>query len=321
MKIRPVRLPPCAAGASPTTSTPGSLAPQPAIGRPQYGSSAKDRRFSTATSSRQATRRGQARQTETSASSAAKSRAPAASRRTSPRSRGDRRAVVRRIAGPARPGGTGLANSSPVTGCGSDVMPTPVATVSDQGPGDAVEDVVRRDAAARGGRAVRPRRPARARRAPITSARSGCMKGNARRCATDIATIWSTRGDHVSTREVCPVDLLAVVDLEVEHHRGHRRDRPGDPDERARVVQRHVDGVDGGLDIPAHRVDLRGRRWVVGQVPLGDPDRADVERLSAHRFTGVGDRMTSSVDPPPMSTTSTGSSTWPLRASSRVAPS
>ena len=45
VKIRPVRLPPWAAGARPTTRTRGAASPQPAIGRPQYGSAANDLRF------------------------------------------------------------------------------------------------------------------------------------------------------------------------------------------------------------------------------------------------------------------------------------
>src|ERR1700724_694840 len=69
VNIRPVRLAPCAAGASPTISTPGRSDPKPGTGRPQYGWSAKARRLATATSSRQVTRRGQARQTLIAASS------------------------------------------------------------------------------------------------------------------------------------------------------------------------------------------------------------------------------------------------------------
>ena len=40
VKIRPVRLPPCAAGARPTTATDASRGPQPVTGRPQYSWSA-----------------------------------------------------------------------------------------------------------------------------------------------------------------------------------------------------------------------------------------------------------------------------------------
>ena len=36
MKIRPVRLPPCAAGARPRISTRAAGSPKPGIGRPQY---------------------------------------------------------------------------------------------------------------------------------------------------------------------------------------------------------------------------------------------------------------------------------------------
>ena len=71
MKLRPVRLAPCAAGASPTIRIRGRSAPKPGTGRPQYGSSANERRLVAATSSRQATSRGQARQTEMRASTSA----------------------------------------------------------------------------------------------------------------------------------------------------------------------------------------------------------------------------------------------------------
>ena len=71
MNIRPVRLAPCAAGASPTINNRGRSDPQPGTGRPQYGWSAKARRLTTATSSRQLTSRGQARHTLIAASSSA----------------------------------------------------------------------------------------------------------------------------------------------------------------------------------------------------------------------------------------------------------
>ena len=69
VKIRPVRLPPWAAGASPTTASEASAGPQEGTGRPQYVSLAYEARLVSATSSRQATNRGQARQPITASSS------------------------------------------------------------------------------------------------------------------------------------------------------------------------------------------------------------------------------------------------------------
>ena len=63
VKIRPVRLPPCAAGASPRTRTRARGSPNPGTGRPQYGWSAKRATFSRATCSRQATSLGHRRHT------------------------------------------------------------------------------------------------------------------------------------------------------------------------------------------------------------------------------------------------------------------
>jgi hypothetical protein len=110
VKIRPVRLPPCAAGASPAITTRGAGSPQPATGRPQYGWSANDRRLVVATSSRHSTSRGHARHTETIASNSAGVLAFAASRTTSAASAAT---GVRRFAGSSGqpvPGGTGLSN-------------------------------------------------------------------------------------------------------------------------------------------------------------------------------------------------------------------
>ena len=61
MKTRPVRLPPWAAGASPTSTTRAFPSPKPGTGRPQYSSSANAGRRSFATCSRHATKRGQRR--------------------------------------------------------------------------------------------------------------------------------------------------------------------------------------------------------------------------------------------------------------------
>jgi hypothetical protein len=68
VKMRPVRLPPCAAGASPTINSRAVASPNPGSGRPQYVSSANRATFSCATCSRHATRRGHFLQTTTSAS-------------------------------------------------------------------------------------------------------------------------------------------------------------------------------------------------------------------------------------------------------------
>ncbi len=59
MKTRPVRLAPCAAGASPTITTRASGSPNPSTGRVQYSSPAKRRGGFAAASSRHATSRGQ----------------------------------------------------------------------------------------------------------------------------------------------------------------------------------------------------------------------------------------------------------------------
>ena len=77
--------------------------PQPAMGRPEYRSVACARRLTRATSSRQATSRGQARHTDSRAVSSARLPAPAASVRTWAAS------VATGVAGvagrwPARPG-------------------------------------------------------------------------------------------------------------------------------------------------------------------------------------------------------------------------
>src|SRR5690606_941134 len=111
VKIRPVRLPPCAAGARPTMSTRGCSSPHPATGRPQYVSSAKARRLTSATSSRQATRRGQARQTDCLAVSSASVRLAAASSRTSEGSRATGVAAEAGSSGHPVPGGTKLMSS------------------------------------------------------------------------------------------------------------------------------------------------------------------------------------------------------------------
>jgi len=89
-------------------------------GRPQYGSCLNEaRRFVVATDSRQSTSRGQARHTETAASSPVRSVAATASRVTSSAVWATGVAAVAGSPGQPLPGGTGDAKASPVSGCGS----------------------------------------------------------------------------------------------------------------------------------------------------------------------------------------------------------
>src|SRR5699024_7918547 len=119
VNTRPVRFAPCAAGARPTSSSCARGSPNPGAGRPQYGSSANARRRRWATSSRQATSRGHARQTLERASRASRLRAELASRATWSA------CVARLVRGAAGspgqpvPGGTGEGYRSPVRGWGS----------------------------------------------------------------------------------------------------------------------------------------------------------------------------------------------------------
>ena len=119
MNTRPVRLPPCAAGASPRIITRGRGAPQPDTGLPQYGSSANDLRLSTATCSRHWTSRGQARHTDTSASSSSTVCAAAAIALTWAGVDATAVAGVAGSPGQPAPGGTGESNISPVRGWAS----------------------------------------------------------------------------------------------------------------------------------------------------------------------------------------------------------
>src|SRR3989454_12484340 len=66
VNTRPVRLPPWAAGASPTTRTSAFGSPNPGTGRPQYSQSRNAARFVRATCSRYRTRRGHRRHATTS---------------------------------------------------------------------------------------------------------------------------------------------------------------------------------------------------------------------------------------------------------------
>ncbi len=104
MNIRPVRLAPCAAGASPTISSRGFGDPKLGTGRPQYGWSAKARRLDSATSSRQPTSRGHARHTLTIASSSGIEPARALRAATWAAVVGHRGLWRRRVAGPSGAG-------------------------------------------------------------------------------------------------------------------------------------------------------------------------------------------------------------------------
>src|ERR1019366_2477906 len=122
------------------TRIPGSGSPNPGPGRPQYGWSAKDARLpSVATVSRHCTSLGQPRHTDTAASSSATDLASPASCSTSRAVLATGEAGVAGSPGQPAPGGTGDSNSSPVTGCRSWVT---VILTSDQGQGNAVEDVM-----------------------------------------------------------------------------------------------------------------------------------------------------------------------------------
>ena len=191
VKTRPVRLPPLAAGASPTMST-ARLRRRPS--RRSAGPSRAGRRttpaWSCATSSRQATSRGQAEQTLTRASSSAER---ARCRRGGVRRRGRARPGCPAPPGPRAsrcPAARARRRAAPVNGCGSGR--------SHHRPRDAVEDVGLRDHAAwRGARRSTRRRISAP--APMTSARPGCMHGSSSARATGIATSRSTTRARRST--------------------------------------------------------------------------------------------------------------------------
>ncbi|SPD88676.1 protein of unknown function [Micropruina glycogenica] len=127
MNTRPVRLAPCAAGASPTISTRGCSSPNEGAARPQYGWSANDARRSVATCSRHATSRGQARQTETRASRVGRSGDDVARACTSSEFAAAGVAVVAGSPGQPVPGVTGDEKGSLVSGCAS-IRPFRIAT-------------------------------------------------------------------------------------------------------------------------------------------------------------------------------------------------
>src|SRR5665647_1961003 len=125
--------------------TAGWGSPKPGPGRPQYGWSAKDARLPcVATVSRHFTRRGQARQTDTAASSSATVWACPASRSTCLAVRATGVSAVAGSPGQPVQGGTGDSNSWPVTGCASAVTATSVTSTSGDRQCDAIEDVVLR---------------------------------------------------------------------------------------------------------------------------------------------------------------------------------
>ena len=101
------------------------------------------------------------------------------------------------------------------------------------------------------------------------------------------------------------MDDAAVVGREAEHTGSHRGDRARDPDHRSRRGDVDTQGVEGRVDVLGRRLDLRCGGRVAGQVPLGQPDRADVERLGGADTPAAEPRM-NSVDPPPMSSTRYG---------------
>src|ERR1700758_3197954 len=122
-KPRPVRLPPSAAGASPTISSRGRSDPQPGTGRPQYGCAAKDFRFATAICSRHATSRGQVRQTDTAASSSATDSTSSAMAATCPGVDATGVPAAAGSPGQPEPGGTGESNTLPSRGWGKGTRP------------------------------------------------------------------------------------------------------------------------------------------------------------------------------------------------------
>ena len=81
------------------------------------------------------------------------------------------------------------------------------------------------------------------------------------------------------------------------------RRRPGVPGRLDRHLGRRT-SASAAADVVLGRGDLLGGRRVVVQVPLGQPDAADVHRPG--RLHAVASPSTNSVDPPPMSATRNG---------------
>jgi len=74
------------------------------------------------------------------------------------------------------------------------------------------------------------------------------------------------------------MDGSRVVRREFQRQPGHGRDRTGEPDERASLLDRHhlPDPVDRRPDVSLHGPHLIRSGRVVGEVPLGEADAADV---------------------------------------------
>ncbi len=98
-----------------------------------------------------------------------------------------------------------------------------------------------------------------------------------------------------------------VVRREAEHPGADRGHGAGDADDRGRVADRHRARVEVRVDVGDAGRDLVGGRRVGAQVPLVQAHRADVHRDRGDVGPVAAEPRTSSVEPPPMSTTSTGS--------------
>ena len=117
--------------------------------------------------------------------------------------------------------------------------------------------------------------------APITSARSGCMNGRARRCATVIATTRSIsrvtsavdkRARLTRSRSYCGrSSTIAPIVMML----------PATPMIDPTDSSGSVDGVQCRSHVGNRGSDLARRRRVAVQVPFGDPDGPHVERHPA----------------------------------------
>ena len=154
--------------------------------------------------------------------------------------------------------------------------------------------------------------------ATIVGARSGCSPvtrtalgvGHAREPVED------ARADR-APQDVA-VHERAVVGIQAELDRGARRRGAGDGDGHVATLRRSLgrDVVADDLrDLAAQAVDLVGARRIVIDVTLGLAHDAGLRRDV--EVDGALAPVTNSVEPPPMSTTSTSS---PVSARSLVAP-
>ena len=145
--------------------------------------------------------------------------------------------------------------------------------------------------------------------ATIVGARSGCRPRTARRSASGSAASRSSCASSVRAREHVALDPRRVVGLEREVDRGARRrgagDRDGGLDARARTRARHR-GVERGAHVGGERGQLlrrsAGRRG--GGARCGGRRRPAWRRGSPAAPPAP---QTSSVDPPPMSITTSRS--------------